>query len=121
MVAAPTYGRCGTLAPGPISLAFTSTYVPTLAAGPSLAPGRRYANGPTVAPRPTSAPSQWARSTRAPARTTVSVSVQSGPTCAPVSTRVVPCSWVPGCRVTSGASSTPASTQVVAGSRTVTP
>ena len=61
------------------------------------------------------------RTTVAPSPTVTSVSVVSGPTVAPAATDVRPCSWVPGSRVTSWASSTSTSTQVVAGSTTVTP
>ncbi len=45
----------------------------------------------------------------------------SGPISAPAATVVVPCSWTPGSRTTSGSSATVTSTQVLAGSTTVTP
>ncbi len=65
--------------PHPSSEFFTSTNVPTFDFSASRASGRRYAYGPTLAPGPISAPTAWLRSTVAPARTTVSTSVTSGP------------------------------------------
>src|SRR5699024_8561259 len=50
-----------------------------------------------------------------------SLSVESGPMCAPQPTVVPPCNCTPGSIVTSLASVTSTSTQVLAGSRTVTP
>ena len=61
------------------------------------------------------------RTTRAPGPTSQVVSVVSGPISAPPPTVVAPCSWVPGCSTTSRSSRTWTSTQVLAGSTTVTP
>ncbi|CPU63891.1 Uncharacterised protein [Mycobacteroides abscessus] len=95
--------------------------MPILPCAPSTVPGRRYANGPTDVPAPRTASEPCVRVTVAPAPTSVSVSVVSGPTVAPSATTVAPWSCVPGSSVTSRASSTSTSTHVVAGSTTVTP
>ncbi len=87
----------------------------------SRVPGRRYAYGPTLAPGPISACTACARSTVAPASTTVSISVVSGPTAAPGPTRVAPRSWVFGSITASRSTAAVTSIQVVAGSRMVTP
>ncbi len=120
-VASPMYDRCGTFEPSPICAFFVSTNVPILPFAPSSVPGRRYANGPTLARGPITASEPCVRTTVAPGPTSTSVSVVSGPTVAPSRTTVAPCSWVPGSSVTSRSSSTSTSTQVVAGSTTVTP
>src|SRR3954451_14944314 len=101
MVASPTYDRCGTFEPGPISAFLVSTNVPTLAFAANLVPGRRYAYGPTCAPAPTAAPTACARTTVAPAPTTLSSSVVSGPTTAPSPTCVTPRRCVLGSITTS--------------------
>ena len=67
------------------------------------------------------ASSACVRTTRAPAPTSQSLSVLSGPITASSATTVAPSSWTPGRSVTSSASSTSASIHVVAGSITVTP
>ena len=41
IVASPTYVRCGTFEPAPMSAFFTSTKVPIFPRSPSRAPGRR--------------------------------------------------------------------------------
>ena len=81
--------------------------------------GRR--TGRRSRPAPITASSPWVRTTRAPAPTSQSLSVVSGPITASSPTTVAPSSWVPGRIVTSWASTTSASIQVVAGSMTVTP
>ena len=57
----------------------------------------------------------------APSPTSTSFNVTSGPIVAPAPTEVAPSSEVPGSSVTSGARSTEECTQVLAGSRMVTP
>src|SRR6478609_10099980 len=116
--ASPTYDRCGTFAPSPILAFLVSTNPPILPPAPSSVPGRRYENGPTLAPGPTTASSPWVRTTLAPAPTSTSLSVQSGPTTASSATTVAPRSWTPGRIVTSGASVTSTSIHVVSGSTT---
>src|SRR5947208_13412493 len=110
--ASPTYVRCGTFDPGPMTAALVSTYAPILPASPRTVPGRRNEYGPTDAPAPISAPVAWLRTTLACGPTTQSRKVVSGPMVAPDATRVAPSSWVPGSSVTSAASSTLASSQV---------
>src|SRR4051812_41676835 len=119
--ASPTYDRCGTFEASPILAFLVSTKAPILPREPSSVPGRRYENGPTVAPSPITASSPCVRTTVAPAPTSTSLSVQSGPTTASSATTVAPSSWTPGSSVTSGSSTTSASTQVLRGSTTVTP
>src|SRR5215471_3541541 len=121
IVASPTYDRCGTLLPAPTSPPLSSTYVPTWTPSCSTVPGRRYANGPIVTSAPIFACRHTARSTVAPGPTVVSRSVVCGPITAPAATAVVPCRSTDGSNVTSRSSVTPASTQAVAGSTTVTP
>ena len=78
--------------------------------------GRRWRSAPITASSP------WVRTTRAPAPISQSLRVVSGPITASSPTTVAPSSWVPGrMRDVLGASTTSASTQVVAGSMTVTP
>ena len=54
-----------------------------------------------MAPAPITASSPWVRTTLAPAPTSTSLSVQSGPTTASSATTVAPSSWTPGRIVTS--------------------
>src|SRR2546423_9248957 len=116
IVASPTYDRCGTFAPAPISAFLVSTNVPTFAFGASFDPGRRYAYGPTCAAGPISALSTWARTTDAFSPTTLSSTVVSGPTSAPTPTVVAPRRWVFGSITASRPTVTVTSIQVVAGS-----
>src|SRR5690606_3166846 len=94
MVASPTYDWWGTFAPSPIWAFLVSTNVPTLAPAASRLPGRREAYGPTCAPGPIEEATAWARTTLAPAPTSVSMRDTSGPMVAPSPTAVLPRSWV---------------------------
>ena len=104
IVASPTYDRCGTLAPGPISLPLTSTYVPDLAARAERAPGPQVGERADLRVRTDlgargSAPGPPAR----PRRRRCRRSVQSGPISAPAGDRGAPVQLRrPGCRTTSG-------------------
>ncbi len=52
IVASPRYARCIAFDPGPSTVFFSSTKLPTRASGSSVAPARRCANGPTRARSP---------------------------------------------------------------------
>ena len=87
----------------------------------SASPAVRCANGPTMAPGPTTAHSHTDWITVASAAMTLSRTRQPGPIRAPAPTLVSPSSWVAGPICAPGSSTTPTSTQVLAGSTIVTP
>ncbi len=120
--ASPTYERCGTFAPAPMSEFLTSTNVPAFA--PSRDDGARAQVGERPdrrirrEPRPRRDRSA-ARARRPPIE--LSISVLCGPISQPPPTRVAPTRLTPGPIVVSAPISTPASTRVLAGPRKLTP
>src|SRR5579859_700862 len=90
MSASPTYDRCGTLVPSPISAFLISTYVPTFTPAASRVPGRTYAYGPISQPTPISHSRATVFDICTWSPTTTSVRRQSGPIVEPVPTTVRP-------------------------------